>query len=79
MDAITFIRAAAKYIGAGLGGGAVALAGALGASILGEASANVIKNVLDYAVFDVEEGYFRDHPDRINEPAIKRIWRIWHE
>ena len=76
MNTINFIKTAVKLLGAGLGGGATALAGAIGAVFIGDAAANVINEVLDYTVFDVENGYLKDHPERTNESAIKRMWRV---
>ena len=76
MNTINFIRTTMKLLSAGLGGGATALAGAIGAVFIGDAASNVINELLDYTIFDVENGYLKDHPERTNELGLERIWRV---
>lgn len=73
------IISASKYIGAALSGGATALAGALGASIVGKSTSQIIEDFMDYTVFNVQNGYFKDFPDRKGESVIKRMWRVCHD
>ena len=69
----------AKYLGAYLSGGLTALFGAIGASTLGQPGANTLNNLLEYTIFNPDRGYFKDFPDRREEKAFKRIWRVWHD
>lgn len=67
-----------KGISSFIKGGWYALIGTAG-GFVGEAIADVWKQVLDYAWFDDENGYLKDYPDRKNESLGKRLWRIYHD
>lgn len=64
-----------KGVSSFVSGGWFALIGACGAFV-GEAGANVIKNVADYVWFDAENGYFKDNPGKEDESVIKRLWEV---
>lgn len=69
------IGTAAKVGGAFLSGGVYAAVGAVGA-MAGEKAVKIMTPVMDYAVFDPENGYFKDFPDRRDDGVAKRLWTI---
>ena len=75
MNIFSIIGTAAKLAGTYLSGGVGAAVTALGA-IAGDKAVKIIEPIMDYAIFDPENGYFQDFPDRKNDNYVKRVWRI---
>lgn len=76
MNLVKFIITAASVTGAAMSGGLVAAIGALG-GIAGNRAINILEPIMDYAILDPENGYYKDFPEGKKDSYLKRFYKMW--